>query len=225
MWQTGLMGEYYDWKDENNCEVILVTGHSDFYLSSGTIDKRTIDQEKFESYLKDQLKQNIDLSLYESQLIRYVDDSTRLLIVELVTDDIGEINNCLKQKGLPRVFFPTVIEPSTKWIKSTGMNNRIVFVRKTDELTYETIHVYEHQEKYWINYRRNDFYELNEKYLDALEFVRCVGRNPLDDIEIEAYEVTTHGSSGMDKVYYDLKNEQEVKDILLTVYGIDQSWK
>ncbi|MBP1309220.1 hypothetical protein JOD82_002240 [Paenibacillus sp. 1182] len=226
MWQTGLMGEFYNWKDENICEVVLITGYSDFFLSSGIVDKRTIDQEKFESFLKEKMNQNVIPLLYESQLIQYADDDVKTpLKVEMMEENIEEINDWLKQKGLPELFFPTVREPSTKWVKSTGMNNQIVFVRKTDEQTYETVQVYEHQEIYSIYYRINDFYNVKEKYLDALEFVSKVGRNPTDDLEIEAYEVSTHGASGMDKVHYDLKNEQEVEDILLTVYGIDQSWK
>lgn len=146
--------------------------------------------------------------------------------------DVSEVFHKLEQVGyddLPSLSI-LFVPPSQEWVVRNGLSddpaNQKVFVRKSNEQTYEAVRAVTFKDgSSSVYYRIDEYSEVEKKQAEGLEMLYEHGMFPTDDLAIEAYEFSTHGASGMDRCHHDLMTDGEIQSILQNEYGIQLSWK
>lgn len=227
-WKQPQVGRYFRYIDEDHIEIYLVTSvGSVFYLSSGIVPLTTLSSPKLDELLNAKEKEYGFAPSKEEVIMQYA-DSNFLLETKHFFEDYKDVIETVKKDGMPSLNLPLKMPCDSEWKRRFGRDHEsIIFVKKVTDIWYEAVQIWSYRPDqpegyYMVQYRKNEYNHLNEQTLTALEFVEELGKNPIDDLEVEAYEFSTHGASGMDKNYRDLKSLDEAKEILSTVYGADR---
>lgn len=92
---------------------------------------------------------------------------------------------------------------------------------KEDSIVQSVIFAAWRDKTYSIYFRETDYSCLECLIDTALEFVKHLKRNPKNLLELDAFEMYTHGASGMDDTHRDIKSMEDVKQLLKVKYDIE----
>lgn len=137
-------------------------------------------------------------------------------------NSLEQLNDYLAQKGLEPLYLPQLSNEVNIWYAYAGDEHYTeVYARKRDNGEVQSVVLAQFKDgRFGVFSRANNYTSLEYLIETSLEFAKVHLRNPKDDLELDAYDITTHGSSGMDQQHYPLTNEDEARNVLKNYYDI-----
>lgn len=143
-------------------------------------------------------------------------------VYEKVFNSYEKLNEYLMQQELEELTLPKIVKSDTQWHEFSGNGHyKKVISRKKEDGKIQSVIVCQYNDNDFTIYSRETDYDCVECLIEAsLAFAEVFHKNPENDLELDAYEVGTHGASGMTERHEDLKSYHEVLAILKEEYNI-----